>query len=147
MGKKYRVTLTEAERQELHGVIERRSETSWPVRRAYILLAADEGGKKRWTDEQICGTYGMKVRMVERTRQRFVEDSFQVAVWGKKREVFKDPTLTGEVEAHLVALRCSRPPSGYAKWTLRLLADQMVALHYVDHISHESVRQLLKKTR
>ena len=146
MGKKYRVTLTDEEREELHDLIQRRSETSWPVKRAYIVLAADEAGKKRWTDEQICDTYGMGTRMVERTRQRFVEDSFHVAIWGKKREVFKDPMLDGKVEAYLVALRCSQPPSGYAKWSLRLLADQMVVLEYVDHISHESVRQLLKKT-
>ena len=68
MAKKYRVTLTDAERKELHELPQRRSETSWPVRRAYILSAADEAGEKRWTDERICDRYGMKVRMVERTR-------------------------------------------------------------------------------
>jgi hypothetical protein len=67
-------------------------------------------------------------------------------VWGKKREVFKDKTLDGKVEGHLVALRCSSPPSGYAKWSLRLLADRMVSLDYAEHISHERVRQMLKKT-
>jgi hypothetical protein len=75
MAKKYRVTLTDAERQALHELTQRRSETSWPVRRVYILLAVDEGGEKHWTDQQICESYGMSVRMVERTRQRFV-DSF-----------------------------------------------------------------------
>lgn len=146
MAKKYRVTLTETERQELRKLIQRRSETSWAVRRAYILLAADEAGDKRWTDEQICETYGMGIRMVERTRQRFVEESFQLAVWGKKREVFQEKLFDGQVEAKLGALRCSEPPTGYAKWSMHLLADRMIELEYVKSISRESVRQILKKT-
>jgi hypothetical protein len=138
--------LTEPERQELHALTQRRSATSWPVRRAYILLAADEAGEKRWTDEQICETYGMSIRMVERTRRRFVEESFQVAVWGKHREVFKDKVFDGQVEAKLVALRCGQPPTGYTKWSMQLLADRMIELQYVESISRESVRQILKKT-
>jgi hypothetical protein len=144
--KKYRVTLTDDERDLLRTLIERRSEKAVPVKRAYLLLAADEQGEKCWTDAKICETYHVGVRTVERLRQRFVEDGFDVAVWGKKRDVFKDKTLDGKVEAHLVALRCSSPPSGYAKWSLRLLAERMVILEYTEHISHESVRQVLKKT-
>jgi hypothetical protein len=144
--KKYRVTLTNDERDVLRELIERRSEKAPPVKRAYILLAADEHGEKCWTDTHICDTYHVGVRTVERLRQRFVEDGFETAVWGKKREVFKDKTLDGKVEGHLVALRCSSPPSGDAKWSLRLLADRMVSLDYAEHISHERVRQMLKKT-
>lgn len=146
MTKIYRVTLTDAEREELTELLARRSEKSLPVKRAYILLAADEQGEQRLTDRQICETYRVSLRTVERTRQRFVLESFQVAVWGKKREVFKEKSLTGEVEAKLVALRCSQAPCGYAKWSMQLLADQMVELNYVEHISRESVRQMLKKT-
>ena len=145
MAKIYRVTLTDEERTTLNGLLTRRSEKSLPVRRAYILLAADEHGEHPLTDRQICDTYKVSIRTIERTRQRFVLDGFQVAVWGKPREVFKEKVLTGEVEAKLVALRCSQPPSGYAKWSLQLLADQMVELEYVDHMSRESARQMLKK--
>jgi hypothetical protein len=144
--KKYRVTLTDDEREALKLLIEKRSEKALPVKRAYLLLAADEHGEKGWTDAQICDTYHVGVRTVERLRQRFVEEGFEIAVWGKKREVFKDKILDGKVEGYLVALRCSSPPSGYAKWSLRLLADRMVSLDYAEHISHESVRQMLKKT-
>ena len=146
MTKKYRVTLTQAERDHLMDLLSRRSEKALPVKRAYILLAADEDGELRWTDRQICDRYRVGLRTVERTRERFVMESFQIAVYGKKREVFKEKTLTGEVEAKLVALRCSQPPSGYAKWSMQLLADQMVELQYVEHISRESARQMLKKT-
>ncbi len=146
MAKKYRVTLTDAERQELDERINKRSEKSLQVKRAYILLAADEHGDKNWPDEQICFTYHVGHCMVERLRQRFVEDGLSVALQGKKREVFKEKIFDGVVEAHLIALRCSDPPKGTSRWTLHLLADKMVELEYVPAMSHESVRQILKKT-
>ena len=147
MSKKYHVTLTDHERAELDALISRRSENASPVKCAYILLAADEQGPKCWTDTQICATYAVGVRTVERLRQRFVEDGFTAAVWGKTREVLKEKVLDGKVEACLIALRCSQPPEGYAQWSFRLLSDQMVELGYVEQISHESVRQVLKKTK
>jgi hypothetical protein len=117
MSKRYRVTLTDNEQEELKTLIKRRREKAVPVKRAYILLAADENGEKCWTDDQICETYDVGLRTVERLRQRFVEDGFEVAIGGKKREVFKDKVLDGKVEAHLVALRCSPSPPGYAQWS------------------------------
>jgi Homeodomain-like domain len=147
MSKIYRVTLTDTDREELTELLARRSEQSLPVKHAYILLAANAQNEQRLTDQQISETYRVSPRTVERTRQRFVMESFQVAVWGKKREVFKEKTLTGEVEAKLVALRGSQPPAGYAKWSMQLLAERMVELQYVEHISRESARQMLKKTR
>lgn len=146
MSKRYRVTLTAQEQENLKVLIRQRSNKAVPVKRAYILLAADENGEKCWTDEQIGETYHVGRRSVERLRQRCVEEGLEVALEGKKREVFKDKALDGKVEAHLLALRCSEPPSGAVKWSLRLLADRMVELAYAEHISHESVRQLLKKT-
>jgi hypothetical protein len=110
-----------------------------------MLLAADENGDKQWTDEKITTSYGCNVSTMERLRKRFVEDSFETALYGKKREPVKDKVLDGRVEAKLVALRCSNPPEGYQQWSLRLLADRMVTLDYVEHISYESVRQILKK--
>jgi hypothetical protein len=107
MNKKYRVTLTDDERKELGTLIRNRSEKALPVKRAYILLSADENGEKRRTDSEICETYTVGIRTVERVRQRFVEDGFDTAVWGKKREVFKEKVFDGKAEAHLIALRCS----------------------------------------
>lgn len=145
MAKIYRVTLSEREREALTELIGRRSGKALPVKRAYILLAADTSGEKNWTDRQIGETYGVSVRTIERTRRRFVEESFEVAVWGKKRELFKEKVLDGHVEARLIALRCSQPPAGYVKWSMRLLAEKMVELEYVEQISRESVRPVLKK--
>lgn len=146
MPKIYRVTLTDEERQEVTELVARRSGKYLPVKRAFILLAADENGEQCWTDSRICEAYRVSPRTVERTRKRFVTDSFEIAVHGKKREVFKEKILDGAAEARLIALRCSNPPSGYAKWSLELLADRMVELKYVEHISRESVRKILKKT-
>lgn len=147
MAKKYHVTLTEQEREMLQTIIKTRSAKSIQVKRAYMLLAADEEGEKNWSDEQICETYQVGRSTIERLRQRFVEEGFDVALKGKKREVFKAKVFDGAVEARLIALRCSDAPAGRARWTLHLLADKMVELQYVDTISHESVRQMLKKTR
>jgi len=145
MRKKYYVTLTDSESGELEEIIKKRSGKSLPVKRAYILLAADQNGEKCWSDARIADTYGVGLRTVQRVRQRFVEDGFETSFRGKKREIFKGKILEGNTEAHLIALRCSDPPSGYARWTLRLLSDKMVELDYAEHISHESVRQILKK--
>jgi len=146
MAKKYRVRLTAEERQDLHTLITKRSPKSIQVKRAYILLAADEAGEKKWQDARIHTTYHMNIRSIERVRQRFVEEGYQVAVHGKKREVFKEKVFDGKVEARLIALRCSDPPVGRSRWTLELLADKMVELRYVDSMCYESVRQILKKT-
>ena len=143
---KYSITLTEKERARLAELIRCRSAKSAQVKRSYVLLAADKNGDKNWSDEQISQSYGMSVSTVERLRRRFVEEGFETALHGKRREAVAEKLLDGRVEAQLIALRCSTPPSGYQQWTLRLLAGQMVALEYVEHISHESVRQLLKKT-
>jgi len=126
MSKKYRVTLTEPEQEEPKALIQRRSERAIPVKRAYILLAADENGEKCWTDEHICETYHVSRRSIERLGQRWVEQGQKIALNGKTREVFKAPVLDGKVEAHLLALRCSEPPLGAAKWSLRLLAERRV---------------------
>ena len=143
--KLYRVQLTEAERNDLALLIKTRSEKSQVVKRAYVLMAADENGEKKWKDEQIRQAYGVSIRTIERLRERFVMEGLKKALEGKKREVFREKIFTGEVEAKLIALRCSEPPVGYSRWTLQLLADKMIELEYVEHISNESVRQLLKK--
>ena len=146
MSKKYRVKLTESERSFLNEIVASRSQKSIAVKRSYMLLATDELGDKVWTDQQISDAYGVTVRMIERLRRRLCEDGLEMAIRGKPRPLNRERILTGDVEARLIALRCSDPPLGHARWTLHLLADKMVELHYVEQISHESVRRLLKKT-
>ena len=142
----YHVDLTEEEQDLLGDIIASRSQKSPVVKRAYVLLAADRNGQKQWTDAQISDAYGPRPRTIEKIRERFVEDGFETVLYGKKQQRYKEKVFTGEVEAKLIALRCSEPPSGYARWTFQLLADQMVELGYVEHMSHEGARQLLKKT-
>lgn len=147
MAKKYCVTLTDDEREHLEDLTRRRSKNALPVKRAFMLLKADQSPRApAWTDQRIAESYNASVRTVERLRKRFIEEGFEVALYGKKREPTKEKLFDGQVEAHLVALRCSEPPEGFARWSLRLLADKMVELDYIESISHENVRQLLKKT-
>ena len=146
MTKKYIVTLTEAERAELQRIISKRSAKSQVVKRAYALLAADTQGAAMG-DAEIARHYRLGHRTVERLRQRLVEHGFDAALHGRPTTVFNPKKFDAHVEAHLIALRCSNPPEGYERWTLQLLADQMVALGHVDQMSYESVRQMLKKTR
>ena len=95
--------------------------------------------------QDIAKAYDVNVRTVERLRQRFVEDGYEIALHGKPRPVNREKILDGRVESKLISLRCSDVPAGANSWTLRLLADKLVALDYVESISYESVRQILKK--
>jgi len=147
MAKFYRVTLSSEEQLHLRGLLESRDSKSQIVRRSYILLASDENGDKKWPDAKICEIYGSSLRTIERLRKRFVEEGLEVALKGKPREVFKEKLFDGRVESQLIGLRCQEAPSGYSGWSLRLLADKMVELEYVESISHETVRQILKKTK
>lgn len=144
--KKYHVTLTEPERNQLRAIITKRKADSQAVKRAYVLLAADENQPHWMKDEQIQKTYQVSIRSIERLRERFVEDGLERALNGKKREKYKEKVFDGAVEAHVVALRCGQPPAGHARWTVRLLAQQMVELQYVETIGRETVRKMLKKT-
>jgi Homeodomain-like domain len=146
MRKKYVVRLTDAERNELQQVVKKLKGTSQKVTRAQILLKADADGPN-WTDRRIVEAFSCRVQTVEKIRQRLVERGFQETLNGAKRD--KPPTaklLNGEQEARVIARRLGSPPVGYAHWTLRLLARKIVELGLVDSISHETVRQTLKKT-
>jgi hypothetical protein len=144
MVKKYIVSLMEEEQKELRGIIGKRNEKAQVVKRAYVLLAADENSEGL-CDSEIARRYKVTVRSIEGLRKRLVEEGFAQVVYGKKRTLFKEKLFDGRVEAQLIALRCSDPPKGHSAWTLQLLAGHMVRLGYVEHISYESVRQLLKK--
>jgi transposase len=144
--KKYHVTLTDPERTQLKAIIAKRKADSLVVKRAYVLLAADENQPNSLTDQQIVQTYQVSIRTIERLRERFVEAGLELALQGKKREKYRERVFDGAVEAHWVALRCSQPPGGHARWTIQLLTDQMIELKYVESIGRETVRMLLKKT-
>jgi transposase len=148
MGKKiYHVDLREEEGEQLRAIINKRLSTSEATKRSNILLAADRLGDKRWTDAQISEKYLVSIRTIERLRERFVIDGLAVALAGKPRLNLDKIKFDGRVEAQLVALRCSKLEDGESGWALRLLADKMVELSYVEAISHESVRKILKKTK
>jgi transposase len=145
--KRYIVTLTREEQEKLREIIAKRSSKAEIVKRAFVLLSLDENsilGRK--SDEEIRERYQVGQRLIERLRQRFVEESFDIAVHGKKQTRFKEKTFDGRVEAKLIMLRCSDVPDGYQKWSLRLLAETLAESGEVASISHESVRQILKKT-
>lgn len=146
--KKYRVTLTAAERDELERLLARGKADVRKLKHAQVLLKADQAaGGPAWTDERIVAALDVGVATVQRLRQRFVEKGLQAALSpyrGGKRVY--ERKLDGEQEAKLIALACSTPPEEHGRWSLRLLAGRMVELQYVDTLSHETVRQTLKKT-
>jgi len=147
MQKFYRVRLTEEERQELQALVSKGKAAARKLTRARVLLLADqaEGGLAN-SDPQIVAALGCGRATVERVRQQFVEEGLEATLNSKPTTRIYERRLDGKAEAHLVAIACGAPPEGRARWTLRLLADRMVALGYVESVSHEAVRQTLKKT-
>ena len=146
MQKKYIVRLTDQERETCREVIRKLKGTSEKVRRAHILLKADAAGPA-WTDARIAEAFSCWTKTVENIRQRFVEQGFEQALERKKpQSPPANKRLDGRQEAKVIALRLGRPPRGYAYWTLRLLARKVVELEISESISHETVRQTLKKT-
>jgi hypothetical protein len=146
MNKKYIIRLTDEERQTCEDVIKKLKGTSQKVRRAQILLKADADGPA-WTDARISEAFNCRVQTIENLRKRLVTESFELALHGKKRETPPtQPRLDGKGEAKLISMRLGKPPAGYGRWTLQLLADELVSLEVVDSICPETVRQTLKKT-
>ena len=147
MAKKYRVTLTEDERTLLTTLITSGSAPARTLTHARILLKADQAaGGPAWTDEAIRDALDVGLSTIARVRERFVEESLEAALHRRSNPRPHQRRLDGRQEAHLIALTCSAPPSGQEHWSLRLLADTLVELEVVDTISHETVRQTLKKT-
>ena len=146
--KKYIVRLSGEERKSLKSLV---SSGKGPARiftRARILLKADIGeGGSGWPDEKIAEALDVTIQTIERVRKQLVEEGLE-AVLSRRQYVQKvsRKKLDGDAEAHLIALACTETPKGYSRWSLRLLADRMVELGYVESISHEAVRRVLKKT-
>jgi transposase len=145
MKKKYVVRLTPEERTDLEKLISTGTEKARKLMHARILLKADANGPN-WKDTQIQGALEVGCATIERVRQTFVEEGWEAALTRKRPRKKTEPKLDGVQEAHLIALACSSAPAGYKRWSLRLLAAKMVKLEYVDTLSYESVRQVLKKT-
>jgi hypothetical protein len=146
MHKKYIVGLTDAERAPLTDVVKKLKGSSQKVRRAQILLKADADGPA-WTDAKIAEAIGCRTKTVENLRERLVTQGFDLTLHGKARAQPPRPKrLNGEQEAKVIATRLGLPPKGLVTWSLRLLAEQVVVLEIVPSISHETVRQTLKKT-
>lgn len=144
---KYVVRLTEEERGGLEDLTRRGRVAAATVKHAWILLKADEGpGGPGWPDKRIREAYGVSWSTIARVRQTLVEQGLKAALSRKKAERPSTVKVDGEMEARLIALTCSEPPEGQVRWTLRLLAGRMVELEYVDELSYETVRRVLKKT-
>lgn len=145
--KRYKVTLTVEERQDLLALITKGKAAAPKLTRARILLQADQSPHgPAWSDQQIQQALHVGRMTVERTRHAFVEHGLEAALNRKQRLTPGHQKFDGEKEAHLIAVACSTPPKGQKRWTLQLLADKMVELEHFDSISSETIRQHLKKT-
>lgn len=144
---KYTVTLTRDERLELKEIASKGKHKSQKLLNALILLGCDEGDSqdRRSTNEEITQILKTSMRKIERVKKRFVEEGLDIALNGRKGTRVYKKTIDGDFEAHLIALSCNEPPEGFSRWSLRLLADKVGELNYIDKISHESIRRVLKK--
>jgi transposase len=144
---RYRINLTKNEVEELMDIINKGSHTSQTFRTAYILLNCDEGKySQKVSNEQISKVLKVGMRTIDRVKKKFIEDGLEGSLERRPTSRTYESKTDGDVEAKLITLCCSKPPKGYAKWSLRLLADKMVELNYVESISHVTVRSVLKKT-
>jgi transposase len=145
---KYKVTLDKPERQRLEEIATRGRHRSQKVLNALILLKCDEGPfqDRKLTNQAIADVLPVSMKKIDRIKRRFVEEGLEAALDKRKAERTYRRKADGDFEARLIALSCAKPPPGHARWSLRLLADRMVELQYIDAISHETVRRVLKKT-
>ena len=144
MAVRYIVELTDEERNKLKEIISKNTANRYAIVNAYILLKSDV--VCGWMYEEIAQAYDVSTKKVEFVRKRFVEEGLEEALSRKPVTNTHRRKMTGDEEAHLITLCCSPAPEGYATWTLRMLADKMVELDIVDSVSHETIRQTLKKT-
>ena len=145
---KYRLALTQEEREELEAIVSKGKHNVQTVLNALILLNCDENAHTPRTlrDQDIADVLKVSAMKLHRVKQRFVDEGLQIALNGHKGQRTYEKKADGEFEAHLVALSGTKPPPGYVRWSLRLLADKVVELQYVDSVSYETVRRVLKKT-
>ena len=144
---KYDVSLSATERKQLTKIVKSGKMPARTIMRANILLAVDQNGKSPMTVQEAAIAFNTSATTVQKVRESFAEKGIDATIARKKRETPPvEPKVTGDVEAHIIALACGEPPKGYARWTLRLLANKTVQLGYVESISHTQVGRVLKKT-
>jgi transposase len=144
---RYTIKLTKPEVEELMIIINKGSHTSQTFRVAYILLNCDEGKySEKVTNEQISKVLKVGMRTIDRVKKKFAEEGLEAVLERRPTARVYEKKMDGDTEAKLITLCCSEPPKGFAKWSLRLLADKMVELKYVESITHVTVRNVLKKT-
>ena len=145
----YKVTLTRDEYDQLRRITSTGAHRTQRILNALILLNCDEGecSEGKTTNEKIASVLKTSMKKIDRVKKRFVEEGLEVALNGHKSQRVYEKRADGDFEAHLVALSCSEPPEGFERWSLRLLADKAVELNYIDSVSHETVRRVLKKTK
>lgn len=144
---KYLIELSDAERKVLHDIVAKGKAPARTILRANILLASDRNTKQHMTVAQIAEVYHTTATTVQNVRTSYANEGLEATIYRKKRETPPVPAkVTGDVEAHIIALACSAPPEGYERWTVRLLADKCVELNYVESLSHMTVSRVLKKT-
>jgi len=147
MNLKHIVKLSETERSQLKELISSGIASARQIRRAYILLKSDSSERgPAWGYQAICEAFDVSSPTVYNVRKNYLAGGLERAVLRKQPERVYERRLDGEGEAHLIALACSDPPDGYERWSLRLLQDRLVRLEIVESISHETIRQTLKKT-
>ncbi len=145
--KKYKVTLEKEEREELNRIVTKGNHKSHKVMNALILLNCDEGRHQNHSmrNEDVAAVLRISMRKIDRVKKRFIEEGIETSLSGKKPDRIYEKKADGDFEARLVALSCSDPPQGFARWSLRLLADRVVELQYIDAVSYETIRRVLKK--
>jgi len=145
----YTIKLKKVEVEELQKIINKGKHSTQAYRASYILLNCDKGDysiDKSITNAEICRILRIGDRTIDRVKKKFIEEGFEKVL--ERRPSFQSyaKKIDGDLEAKIVTLCCSQPPEGYSKWSLRLLADKLVELNYIDYISHVSVSKVLKKT-
>jgi transposase len=140
MAKKYLVNLTADEQEMLTNLVASGTQRVRKIHHAHILLKANDG----WTDQQISEALGVSVPTIERVRQRLVEEGLEQALSPRKTCRKYARLIDGVQEAHLLALACGQPPEGHGRWSLRLLASEMVRLDYIEEVSHATIRQVMQ---
>ena len=144
---KYVIELTDADRKTLKDIVAKGTSSAKSILRSNILLASDRNNKKHMTVAEIAEAYHTSPTTVQNVRTSYATKGLEATVYRKKRATPPvPPKVTGDVEARIIALACGKPPTGYSKWTLRLLADKCVELNYAESLSHVTVSRVLKKT-
>jgi len=144
---RYKVTLTKEERDDLQAIINKGFHSSQKFRNSYILLNVDEGEfSEKVINEKISAVLKVGMRTIDRVKKKFVEEGLESVLERNTGIRVYEKKADGDFEAHLISIACSEAPEGFARWSLRLLSEKMVELKYVESVSHETVRKVLKKT-